>query len=58
MKKVAFAHQMHDACQMLNESYEDRLVHFRHRYIESDEEEPIDESTFVSIVGNEWDVED
>lgn len=58
MKKVAFAHQMHDACQMLNESYEDRLVHFRHRYIESDEEEPIDESTFVSTVGNEWDIED
>lgn len=58
MKEVAFRCGLTDSCHMLNESYEDRLVHFRHRYLESDEEEPIDESTFVTTVGDEWDVEE
>lgn len=58
MKQVAFIHQMHDACQMLNESYDDRLVHFRQRYMETEEEELVDESTFVSTVGDEWDIEE
>ncbi len=58
MKEVAFRCGLTDSCHMLNESYEDRLVYFRHRYMESDEEEPIDESTFVTTVGDEWDCEE
>lgn len=57
MKEVAFRCGLTDSCQMLNESYEDRLAYFRHRYMESDEDEPIDESTFVTTVGNEWEVD-
>jgi len=58
MKEVAFRCGLTDSCQMLNESYEDRLAYFRHKYLESDEDEPIEESTFVTTVGDEWEVED
>lgn len=56
MKQVALRHHMSNACQMLNESYEDRLAHFRHRYLECGDEEVSDGSTFVSVVGNECEV--
>lgn len=58
MKKVAFRCGLTDSCQMLNESYDDRLVYFRHRYMECEEDEAIDESTFVTTVGDEWDIEE
>lgn len=57
MKQVAFKCGLTDSCSMLNESYEDRLIYFQHRYMEQDKDDSLDESTFVSTVGDEWDVE-
>jgi len=58
MQQIAFEHEIHDFCRMLNESYEDGLVHFNQRYIGVDKEEVIEESTFVSTVGDDWDFEE
>jgi len=58
MKEVAFKCGMSDSCNMLTESYEDRLKHFQIRYLgrEPDEiDEVTDEDAFVSTVGDEWD---
>lgn len=56
MNKVADVHEMLKSCKMLTKTYEDGLVRFRQIYL-GDEEE-IDESTFVSTVGDEWDIEE
>ncbi len=58
MREVASRCCLTNSCQMLNESYEDRLIHFQHHYMEKGEEEPMDEDTFVSTIGDEWDVEE
>lgn len=54
MKEVAFRCGLTSKCDMLGESYDDRLVHFKHKYLESPDEEPADEGTFVTTVGDEW----
>jgi hypothetical protein len=44
---------------MLTESYEDRLKHFRTRYLGEDDEigeGSSQEDTFVSVVGGDWDL--
>lgn len=54
MKKVAHAHNMQHLCQMLDESYEDRLAHFKHKYM--GEENVVDDDVdpeFVHTV-SEW----
>jgi hypothetical protein len=56
MKQVAFRCGLTDKCDMLGESYEDRLVHFKHKYLESNDEDPVEDSTFVSTVGDEWEI--
>jgi hypothetical protein len=59
MKKVAFEAGLTPACKMLTESYEDRLKHFRTRYLGEDDEigeGSSQEDTFVSVVGGDWDL--
>lgn len=58
MKQVAFICDLTNSCTMLNESYDDRLSYFRHKYIDGDDEEAIDTTTFVTTVGDEWEVEE
>jgi hypothetical protein len=58
MKEVAFKCGLTDYCKMLNESYEDRLVYFKNRYIGTEDDDANVDATFVSTVGDEWEFEE
>ena len=53
MKKVADRCKLTDFCDMLDESYEDRLEHFKVRYMQPDVE-VVAEEEYVTSVGDEW----
>jgi hypothetical protein len=56
MNEIARRHDLQDKIPMLKQTYSDRLAHFREKYLLNDgEDAPIDETTFVSTAGDEWD---
>lgn len=55
MKEVAHRCDLTTKCDMLNQTYEDRLTHFKQKYLDEPViEEEAEDLNFVTTVGNDW----